>query len=120
MTLLTSLSSITQNSKAKEWLQWHHLLVAWKWEAWLPEDSALLLEAWLLVEPQLLAVLQQFQKSAHLADAEKLIAEVDDDGSGDIDWQEFCKILQSTVANRPTAATMFDQLDTAGVGELTP
>ena len=55
-----------------------------------------------------------------LADAEKLIAEVDDDGSGDIDWQEFCKILQSTVANRPTAATMFDQLDTAGVGELTP
>ena len=70
--------------------------------------------------PELLAVLQQFQKSAHLADAEKLIAEVDDDGSGDIDWQEFCKILQSTVANRPTAATMFDQLDTAGVGELTP
>ena len=42
--------------------------------------------------PELLAVLV-IPEGAHLADAEKLIAEVGDGGSGDIDWQEFCKIL---------------------------
>ena len=69
---------------------------------------------------ELLVVLRALKPSSTILHAKTFIAEVDDDDSGDVDWDEFKNAMHDRLARVTTAERMFHIIDANGNGLLTP